>query len=177
MSELIIKDYRVNTLPVIGVPNSRYYVLNGQGTDIDEYVTDLSGNYHKVNPIIVLPVVPAVTSILVPYILGEVIGSGFLVYQDLNGKIYKFNSSDLNLYNKSLGITNQAGILNDVVDVVIHGQCSQMGGLVTGDLYYAGSVLGTVTNIPPILNIFQTVGIAKNTTTIILNFDKPYIKI
>ena len=49
---LIIKDYRVNTLPVVGIPNSRYYVPNGQGSDIDEYVTDLNGNFRKVNPIV-----------------------------------------------------------------------------------------------------------------------------
>lgn len=53
MTECInIQDFRVNVLPVIGIPNSRYYVLNGQGTDIDEYVTDLSGAFHKVNPIV-----------------------------------------------------------------------------------------------------------------------------
>jgi hypothetical protein len=46
-----IKDYKVNELPLRGKPNSRYYVPNGNGTDIDEYVTDVHGNYHKVNPI------------------------------------------------------------------------------------------------------------------------------
>lgn len=43
-----IKDYKVNELPPKGKPNSRYYVPNGNGTDIDEYVTDKDGEYHKV---------------------------------------------------------------------------------------------------------------------------------
>ncbi len=45
-----IKDYKVNELPLKGKCHSRYYVPNGNGTDIDEYVTDKDGNYHKVNP-------------------------------------------------------------------------------------------------------------------------------
>lgn len=51
MTQYKIKDYRVNTLPAKPEPNSRYYVPNGNGTDVDLYITDLGGNYHKVNPI------------------------------------------------------------------------------------------------------------------------------
>jgi hypothetical protein len=43
-----IFDFKADTLPAIGVPNSRYYIPNGQGTDIDEYVTDLNGSFRKV---------------------------------------------------------------------------------------------------------------------------------
>ena len=48
----IIEDYKVDVLPVKGVPNARYYVPNGNGSDVDEYITDLVGNFRKVNPIV-----------------------------------------------------------------------------------------------------------------------------
>jgi len=51
MAQYTIKDFRLNAVPSTWEPNSRYYILNGQGTDIDEYVTDLSGIPHKVNPV------------------------------------------------------------------------------------------------------------------------------
>lgn len=44
----IITDYKVNVLPVVGVPNARYYVPNGNGTDLDHYVTDRAGAFRKV---------------------------------------------------------------------------------------------------------------------------------
>ena len=47
-----IRDFRVNSLPGVPIPNSRYYVPNGQGTDLDEYLTDLNGNYRQIKPII-----------------------------------------------------------------------------------------------------------------------------
>ena len=51
MAQYPIRDYKVNSLPAKGQPNSRYYVPNGNGTDVDLYITDLGGNYHKVNPV------------------------------------------------------------------------------------------------------------------------------
>jgi len=52
MAQYEIRDFKVNALPLpTGVPNSRYYVPNGNGTDVDEYITDLNGNYRKVNPV------------------------------------------------------------------------------------------------------------------------------
>lgn len=46
--QYIIRDYKVNVLPTVGVPNARYYVPNGNGTNLDEYVTDLNGNFRLV---------------------------------------------------------------------------------------------------------------------------------
>jgi len=42
---------RVGVLPTVGIPNHIYYIPNGQGTDVDHYVVDNNGIYHKVNPI------------------------------------------------------------------------------------------------------------------------------
>lgn len=46
--QYIIRDFKVNVLPTVGVPNARYYVPNGNGTNLDEYVTDLNGNFRLV---------------------------------------------------------------------------------------------------------------------------------
>lgn len=43
-----IRDFRVNSLPGVPIPNSRYYVPNGNGTDLNEYITDLTGAYRLV---------------------------------------------------------------------------------------------------------------------------------
>lgn len=43
-----IRDFRVNSLPGVPIPNSRYYVPNGNGTDLNEYLTDLTGAYRLV---------------------------------------------------------------------------------------------------------------------------------
>lgn len=48
MAALVIQDYKVKTLPDIGVPHSRYYTPNGNGTDVDQYITDKYGNFRKV---------------------------------------------------------------------------------------------------------------------------------
>jgi hypothetical protein len=47
--ECKIKDFKVLELPARGVPNARYYVPNGDGTNIDEYLTDINGNYRRVS--------------------------------------------------------------------------------------------------------------------------------
>lgn len=116
-------------------------------------------------------------SVITSIKLGETIGSGFLVYIDqATGKAFKYNQNDTSLYDVSVGFTNQAGILNDNVQLILAGECTQMGGLVTGKLYYADNN-GGITTIPPTLDIFQPVGIAKNPTTLFVNIQKPYIKI
>lgn len=164
-----IQDFKVNTLPLIGVPNSRYYVPNGQGTDVDEYITDLSGGFHKVNPVILT------SSISIFATLGEVIGGGFLVY--LNGNLaFKFNQNDTSLYGLPVGITNQSGIIGDSVKIIVNGECNQMGGLIPGLQYFAGNA-GLNTNVVPSTGIVQPIGVAKTDTIMIVNLQKPYIKI
>lgn len=70
MTQYPIREFRVNTLPTKGKPNSRYYVPNGNGTDLDEYITDLSGNYRKVTPII-----PSATERIEENLIGTIDGS------------------------------------------------------------------------------------------------------
>lgn len=170
-----IKDYKVNTLPTKGKPNSRYYVPNGQGTDIDEYITDKQGIYHKVNPISSIVPPSGGPSLSTQLVLGEDTGGGFVVYMS-GGVIYRFNQNNNSLYDKAIGITNQAGITGETVEVITSGVCNQMGGLTVGSQYYA-SINGQVVDTVPIVDIVQPVGVAISATSILVNIEKPYIKI
>lgn len=172
-TKIEIKDYKVNTLPTKGKPNSRYYVPNGQGTDIDEYITDKLGAYHKVNPIISTST--GGSSLSTSLILGEDIGGGFVVYLS-GGLLFKFSQSNNSLYNKVLGLTNQAGVTGETVEVITSGECAQMSGLTT-DLQYYATDNGLVTSTTPTSNIIQPVGIAKSASSLIVNIEKPYIKL
>ena len=170
---LEIKDYKVNTLPTKGKPNSRYYVPNGQGTDIDEYITDKLGHYHKVNPVVTVPT--GGSALTTSLVLGEDIGGGFLVYLS-GGLLFKFNQSDNSLYDKAFGITNQAGVTGETVEVITFGECAQMGGLTAGLQYYAADT-GLIDSNTPTSNILQPVGVAKSASTLVVNIEKPYIKL
>lgn len=45
MSNVIIKDFKVNSLPAIGIPNSKYYLKVAPGNKFIEYITDSFGNF------------------------------------------------------------------------------------------------------------------------------------
>lgn len=168
MQQIEIKDFKVNALPVIGVPNSRYYVPNGNGSYIDEYITDLNGNYRKVS---------TANSSKISATLGETIGSGFLVYLDSLGRAFKYNQNDVLLYDYAVGITNQSGVTGEIVDIIIGGENTQMGGLITSKQYYASNSGLLTDNITTLTGIIQPVGIATSATKLLVNIQKPYIKI
>lgn len=79
-------------------------------------------------------------------ILGEAIPSSFLVYNN-GGLYYKFNASNINLYDRLVGMTNQTGGAGSEVDIITDGICDQAGGLSAGSVYYAGDG-GTITTTP-----------------------------
>ena len=63
MEQKNIRYFKVNSLPSELCPNAIYYVPNGNGSDLDEYVTDKYGNARKVRSISPLEVnVNGVTS-------------------------------------------------------------------------------------------------------------------
>lgn len=92
----------------------------------------------------VLKAVP--TKSFIRGILGENIAGGFLVYNS-GGQYYKFNASDINLYDRLVGMTNQTGTAGSEVDIITDGICDQAGGLSAGVVYYAGDG-GAVTTTP-----------------------------
>ena len=163
----------VNILPSIGIKGYTYYVPNGNGSDLSEYLADSIGHLRFIGT----RPVTFINSLKTKNILGETISGGSLVYlNSVNNRLFKYNQSDLNLYNKALGFTNNAGVLDQEVDIIVSGECNQFGGLITGDQYFASNN-GLITNTPPNLNIFQPIGVAKNATILIINIQRPFIKI
>ena len=142
------------------------------GPDVDEYVTDLSGVFHKVNPI---QTAPSGSSLKITTSLGEAIGSGFLIYIS-GANAFKYSQNNLSLYDSIVGITNQSGNTGDVVEVILNGMCNQVGGLTPGTQYYASNS-GLLVSSIPVTGIVQPVGVAITASSISINLQKPYIKI
>lgn len=172
MSKQIFQK-RVKILPEKGELGVIYYIENGQGTNLDQYIADNNGLLRLVGKDFYPDGFNNVKSVIT---LGESVSGGNVLYMASNGKFYKYNHSDLNLYNRVAGLANSSGLADQLIDIITNGECDQLGGLITGDTYY-GAENGLVTNIPPVINIFQQLGIAKSATTLIVGIQKPYIKI
>jgi hypothetical protein len=158
-----IKDYKVLKLPPKGKPNSRYYVPNGEGTDIDEYVTDKDGKYHKVNP-----QSSSSLALKVQYPAGAIINGGKAVMIDTDGKIYPFDISDPYHYDKYLGIAQTSTIVDDLCTVVITGKVTALGqSWVAGTPYYIAST-SFLSSTPPVSGFTKQVGIGVDVDTIII---------
>lgn len=165
-----ISTYKVLRLPPVGLPNSVYYVLTSQGVDL--YITDLQGGYHKVNSNTVTSTGGGIRS---SFIAGEILSGGMLVYINA-GQVFKYNQSNTNLYDKEVGFTLTSASSGEEVEVILAGECNQLGGLITGEPYYAGNN-GSVVTPSPLINTQLSVGVAKNATTLIVSLGEPRIKI
>jgi hypothetical protein len=98
------------------------------------------------------------------YTCGEQINSLKVVFVS-NGKIYKADSSDWSSIEKLVGITLQAGNLNESVLVCIRGEVRNTGwGLMEGVKYFLGADGDITTN--PIGNICE-IGFASDSNTLI----------
>jgi len=162
MTQYIIRDYRVNSLPAKGQPNSRYYVPNGNGTDVDLYITDLSGNYHKVNP------TSSTSAVKKNFITGAVINGGKAVIMDIDGKIYPFDITNESHYDKYVGVAESSSIENDVCTIVLNGEIKTIGtGWLAGIPYYIAST-SFLSNIPPSTGIIKQIGVGISTDTILI---------
>lgn len=106
---------------------------------------------------------------------GEDIGGGKVVMLN-SSKVYNFDPSNTGNYAKSIGITNASVTNGNPVDVVLHGECNQLGGLIAGSSYFA-DINGGLTTSAPLTGISQIIGVAKNSITIVVELQKPYIKI
>ena len=67
---------------------------------------------------------------------GEIIGSNKVVYVS-NNKIYKASNQNLGCLNKILGLTKQAGVTGDFIEVVIFGELNGFANL-ENKIYYLG---------------------------------------
>jgi hypothetical protein len=91
-------------------------------------------------------------------ILAESTPSGSLVY--FNGSSYnKFNASNVSLYDRLVGMTNQSGASGAIVDIITEGVCNQVSGLSPNTVYYAGNN-GVISTSPPIVGLRISVGSA-----------------
>ena len=167
-----VRQFKVLSLPLRGVPDSIYYVKTGPNT-AEQHITDSFGNYVQVGG----GSGTTITSnnkTLSKVILGESVSGGTVVY--LTNVAFKYNQNNTNLYGLITGITNSSGLNGEEISIVTSGECDQLGGLVPGLQYYAGSN-GAVQALVPLIGIVQPVGIAISTTKLIVNLQKPYIRI
>ena len=113
------------------------------------------------------------SQIIESYICGEAIGGQRIVYTN-NGKAFYYDANDQTQTGKILGITIQAGALNDPINVVSAGNVVNIGwGLVPNSIYYT-TTNGLITNsLPPPPLTFQRVGVAVDSDTLKLEFSEP----
>lgn len=110
---------------------------------------------------------------VITYTAGENIGGQKVVMINA-GKAFLFDPTDDNNIGKQIGISNQAAILNDPIDVIEVGQVISAGwGLTTDAIYYAG-INGTITTTEPTgVFVFQRIGVAIDSNTLKLEFSEP----
>lgn len=108
------------------------------------------------------------------YIAGQIL-SGQRVVMLSSGKAIYYDTTDENNIGKVLGITNQAALTNELVEVIGDGLMTGFSGsLIPNSVYYAG-VNGTLTAVIPSINIFQRIGVAINSNTLKVDFSEPII--
>lgn len=157
-----IDDYKVDQLPTKGEPNSRYYVPNGNGTDIDEYITDKKGLFRKVNPI------SLTGTIKKNFIAGVVINGGKALIMDIDGKVYPFDITDETHYDKYVGIAETAAIQDDICTVVTSGEVKTLGTeWLAGIPYYITST-SFLSSTPPTSGVIKHVGVGISLDTILI---------
>lgn len=108
------------------------------------------------------------------YPAGENISSGFAVYVN-NGLLYKYDPTNVSLYNRYIGIAKNAALTGEAVTVITQGIYEQAGfGLTPDQVYYVG-LNGVLTLTPPEAPEFaisQPVGSAIDSNRIrIANYD------
>lgn len=89
-------------------------------------------------------------------ILGEPIAAGFLVYAN-NELYYKFNASDVTLYDRLVGMANQTGGAGAEIDIVTDGICDGIDGLTPNKMYFAANG-GAISLTPPTSGLRISVG-------------------
>lgn len=157
---------RVSVLPAFGKPNHIYYVPNGQGTDVDEYIADKNGAFRKVNPIVSLTAsIPEITRET-----GENIASGLAVIIWTNNKIYKYDITNPNHIGLTCGVSKTSATTgNDIVVVLVGGVLTDVGSGWNSGLSYYISATSTLTTTAPTTGVIKKIATGINVDTIIIN--------
>lgn len=86
---------------------------------------------------------------------GEIIGSGKVVYLSSN-KIYIASNDNPNCIGRVIGMTQQAGLEDEFVNVVLSGELNGLS-LITNDQYYLG-LNGSLTKVIPLTGLVYPMG-------------------
>lgn len=92
-----------------------------------------------------------------------------------NDRVVLFDPFNITHYNKVLGISYQSGNTGDSVDIITDDEIDFGITMVNGAIYYGG-ISGTLTNIPPITGIMQSLGWAHSNGKFIVHIGTPVLK-
>ncbi|MFV8336428.1 hypothetical protein ACNQF7_10135 [Flavobacterium sp. RSP29] len=107
------------------------------------------------------------------YIAGEILGGQRAVMLQ-DGKAFYYDPSDENNAGKLIGITNQAALEGEEIEVVGFGVITNMGNLIPNQIYYAG-LNGDISINPMAIGICQRIGIAIDANNLKIEFSEPLI--
>lgn len=112
----------------------------------------------------------------VELIAGEILNGQVVVIYDGTG-LFLFDPTNENHYLKVIGFTKTSAVQGQLIKVLSGGEIIQQGwGLTPGELYYA-TINGQITLDPTGLTILQSVGIAKDSNTLLIQINQPLILI
>ena len=105
-------------------------------------------------------------SLELDFTCGETINSNRVVVVQ-NGKIFKADGTNVNHFGNVVGISKQAGILNEVIKVVVAGNMLNNGwNLTSNQLCYFNNAGEITQTVPTNANFILSVGTAINTNEI-----------
>jgi hypothetical protein len=107
------------------------------------------------------------------YTAGEILSGGVAVIMDTDAKVYKMDINNSYHWDKYIGITTQAAIANDPINVITCGVTTLLGsGWAPGTPYYISST-GVLSTTNPAPGFCKQVGVGINTDMInIVNYSE-----
>lgn len=103
------------------------------------------------------------------YICGETISGGIPVCL-IDGKIYRAKASQYSHFGRVIGVSKQAGVQNDAIEVVLQGEVA--ANVSKGNRYWLASD-GGLTNSVPNSGIAQLIGICEEDRKLLVSIEQP----
>lgn len=113
-------------------------------------------------------------SIKQTYIAGEPISSGNVIMIN-NNLAFKYDPSNVNNYGKAIGIAIEAVLTSSPVIIVLSGEIYISGWGLSQDAYYFAGSAGSLATTASSSGLLNTIGIAKDSNTLIIDIDEPTI--
>jgi len=162
-----VYQHAVDVLPLIGLVGHFYYIENGNGTDLDEYLADSSGILRFIGARPVLNIIS--------YISAEAIPS-YTPVAIYNNLAYKLDASNTNHQFAFVGFSTNGTIAGQTCLIQQIGELELIGwGLTPNTQYLAGTAGTIVTNNTTPNNFTKVIGYA--TTSNKLQIIKDYTTI